>query len=373
MCPRFLAAVVLAFGIIGMSAVGQPPLPKPAPRPEPKPEPRPEPKAPAPAPAPAEVKGDVARVVPSGPPEFEVRFADDSVVRLILLEPSISITTKYGALSIPTPDIRRVELGFRYPAGIEAKIETAITNLGATAYRQREDASQALMGFKELAVPSLRRAVKSPDAEIKRRAEEILKKLTDSLPAEKINLRDHDLVETTEFTIKGRLEGQSLKARTKYFGEVPLVVAELRNMKSSLPGSHSAKEVQIDAATYASPNNQNIWLDTHVDIAADRPLEVTATGLIDLQPQAPGQMMCGPAGSTNFGGGIMVRAPNGAMMRFTPGALVGRIGDNGTPFFIGANYKMPRPTAGRLFLRIAPSPFGTESTGSYKVVVSNQS
>jgi hypothetical protein len=61
---------------------------------------------------------------------FELRMTDDTVMKVVLLDTSVSLATKYGKLVIPTADLRRLEFGFRYPEGIEAKIDKAVAELG---------------------------------------------------------------------------------------------------------------------------------------------------------------------------------------------------------------------------------------------------
>ena len=51
------------------------------------------------------------------------------------------------------------------------------------------------------------------------------------------------------------------------------------------------------------------------------------------------------------------------------GMLLGRIGDKGKPFQLGAKYTGTVPDAGRLYLRIACSPWNNASTGTYTVKI----
>src|SRR5262245_33034869 len=48
---------------------------------------------------------------------FEVRLADDTQMKVALLDATLPVTTKYGKLIIPAADIRRLDFGFRYPEG----------------------------------------------------------------------------------------------------------------------------------------------------------------------------------------------------------------------------------------------------------------
>jgi hypothetical protein len=305
------------------------------------------------------------REKPAGPPEFEVRLADDSTVKVYPLDPSLVVATKYGRLTVPVADVRRIEVGFRYPDGIQAKVEAAAADLGSPAFRAREEGEKVLFDLKELAVPALTRAARGSDPEAVRRAEAVLKRLREKLPEERLAVRDQDLVETTEFTIHGRIETAALKVRTRFFGEAQLPVAQLRAVRAAV--AETAGTLTLDAAKYARPNN-NDWYDTGIEVSADRPLEVTATGQIDQWPQTPGQYMAGPGGTGSNMGGFP--GPGGRMTPMPAGAVIGKIGPSGAPFLIGAAYKADRPNGtGKLFLRIVPSPWGNDSAGSYKVKV----
>ena len=53
----------------------------------------------------------------SSPKIAEVRFGDGSVVRMTLLQDQLEVMTRYGKLSIPITEIRRVEFGLHIPDG----------------------------------------------------------------------------------------------------------------------------------------------------------------------------------------------------------------------------------------------------------------
>jgi hypothetical protein len=319
---------------------------------------RPAPAAPAPAPA------------AGAGTEFEVRFGDDSVVKVALLDPALVVSTKYGKLTVPVAEVRRVELGFRYPDGAEARIAKAVEDLGSPAFQVREEAEKVLVGFEHLAVPAIRRAARSADPEVSRRAASALKKLEDKLPAERLEVRDADVIETAEFTARGRIDGGQLRVRSRYFGESVLKLTDVRTLRAI--GGAAAAEVSVDAALYARVNNPQ-WLETSVEVTADQRLEVTATGQIDMWPQTPGQYMSGPAGLPGYAAGLRALGPGGVQLAggaAAPGQLLGRVGPSGAAFVIGEKFAGKAPASGRLYLRIGQSPWGNDSTGSYRVKVS---
>src|ERR1700722_14884467 len=95
----------------------------------------------------------------------EVRFADDSVVKMILQNGSIDVATRFGKLSVPAQDMRRIELGMRIPEATAKRIEAALANLGNADFKKRDAAVVELIGLRELAYPALLRAARSSDAE----------------------------------------------------------------------------------------------------------------------------------------------------------------------------------------------------------------
>jgi hypothetical protein len=300
-----------------------------------------------PAPAPTVKEGEVVAL-----------YHDGTRLRTILLQETVEIVTRYGKLTVPTKDIRRVEFGFRLSEETRQKIETAVKDLGSNNFQAREAAMKDLTALGRLAYPALVKAAKDNDLETTRRVEDILKAIREKVPAELLRSRSDDLVHTVDFTIAGRLDAASLKAKTDHFGEVQLKIADLRSMEST--GGTGEVKLSIDAAIYAAGNNQ--WLDTRYNVTADAKLVIAATGEVDLYGnQQPGQYISGPDGNRNVG-------------RFgthMPGTLLGRIGEDGAIFIVGKRYEGAAPQEGKLYLRIVPIQGSGGATGNYQVKVSS--
>jgi hypothetical protein len=268
------------------------------------------------------------------------------------------VNTRYGKLTVPASDVRRLEFGFRYPDGVEAKVNKAIEELGATEFRDREEAEQRLAGIGLHAIPELRRALRSDNPEVVRRAGSVLKNLEAKLGADKSELRDYDTIETPEFTVKGRIDLGVLKVRTKFFGEATLRITDIRVFRGV--GLVNNTDFVLDAGLYAKMT-QNQWMETNIEVSNGQQVDIAVSGQIDQWPQGPGQYMCGPGGLPNHPG---VRGT-----QFSPGSVIGRIGPSGTPFAVGASFKGKAGESGKLYLRVAPSPWNCDSSGSYKVKV----
>jgi hypothetical protein len=125
--------------------------------------------------------------------------------------------------------------------------------------------------------------------------------------------------------------------------------------------------ISVDASKYGMPNDQN-WMETKVEVDASKMLEITAQGKVDLWPQQPNQYMVGPNGEPQQGMGTPIMQNNG-VYQFTSGTLIGKIGPNGTPFAIGNSYRKTATANGFLYLKIASSSWGNNSSGKYEVVI----
>jgi hypothetical protein len=261
-------------------------------------------------------------------------------------------------LTVPIGDVRRVEFALRLSPADSGRIEDAIGKLGSAQFAEREKATADLDRLGERAYPALLKASKSADKETAARAGQLVESLRKRLPAERLRVRKHDILHTTEFTIVGRIEDESLRARSEVFGVVGLRLTQLRELR----GLGVGREIQVvvDAARYAAQTEN--WLETELEVSAGAELRVTATGQVDLWPVGGqnGQYVTGPAGTPGWGKG-----PHPG------GALLGRVGPGGKVFVLGADYSGTAQEDGKLYLSIVPSAWNNASTGSYTVTINS--
>src|SRR5262249_22154395 len=159
-------------------------------------------------------------------------FGDGSLVKLTLLDPKVDITTRYGKLTVPLNEIRRIELGIRYPDGALQKIQDALAKLGDSDYKKREAASNDLLALRELAYPHVRRAAMATgNPEAVKRAKALLEELRSRLPEDKLALKDHDTVTTADFPIAGTINASVLKARSPLLGDVDVKLVQVRSVR----------------------------------------------------------------------------------------------------------------------------------------------
>jgi hypothetical protein len=186
----------------------------------------------------------------STPVDVEVRCLDDSTMKVKLLDERLEVVTKYGKLEIPAADVRRIEFAVRTPSEVTSRVNLLIANLNHPDFTMREKAMAELRDQKERAYPLLLKAIKNPDAEISRRAEESVKFLQQRVPAAQLEGRDQDVVHTDDSKITGRLSATSFRVQTSMFGEQTLRLSDVRSLKAG--GSVNSEEV-VNAA--AAPGN----------------------------------------------------------------------------------------------------------------------
>jgi hypothetical protein len=184
------------------------------------------------------------------PPDAEVRCADDSVLRVKLLDESLELVTRYGTLRVPVSDVRRIDFATRTPPEVESRVAALIGELGHADYATRERASAQLRDYRERAYHPLVRAAKGADPEASRRADEAVRFIQHKLPAGVPEPREFDVVYTDDAKLTGKLTAAALKVQTGPFGEQPLRLADVRGLKV---GATTAGDDVVAAA--AAPAN----------------------------------------------------------------------------------------------------------------------
>ena len=155
-----------------------------------------------------------------------------SLVRLTMLDDELRFRTRYGELLIPTAEIRQIEFAMRLPQEVAKRVEQAISDLDAPEFKTREAAGVELLALEERAYRSLLMAANDKSPEVKRRAEQLLEKIRESIPEERLAVRDNDLIYTDDSKIAGLIDVESLQVHTAEFGDQHLKLADLRSVKS---------------------------------------------------------------------------------------------------------------------------------------------
>jgi hypothetical protein len=303
------------------------------------------------------VSGAAAEDKPAGPAprpaEVVARLHDGTVLRKAALRDGVVVVTRFGKLTVPAAEIRRIEFGRHLSAEAARQVEEAVRQLGSDEYKVREAAGKRLVALGARAYPALLAAARSPDKEVAARARAAAEQVRKDVPAEQLSLPEQDVVYTRDCVLTGRVEGEALQARTASLGELSLRFAELRSLHSA---AVERAELALDAGQFGTHGK---WADSGVTVEAGVGLAVTAAGRVDLVPAQAGQHVSGPAGY-----------PAQGEAGYQAGTLLGRIGEDGPVFVVGQRFEGPSGKGGRLYLRIVPVNGAGAPSGSYRVKVS---
>jgi hypothetical protein len=177
----------------------------------------------------------------------ELRLTDGSVLKVALREPRVSLKTPYGTLSIPMADVVRIEFAARVPDDVARRV----AELASTDFQVRNAAHTALERMGSRAFVALTSAASHKDAEVARRAKDLLEKLREDSSDEPPQLRKHDVVYTADSKITGRIEGEMWRAESTALGELRLRLNELRELRAA-----GAVDAEPDSgAALADPGN----------------------------------------------------------------------------------------------------------------------
>lgn len=116
------------------------------------------------------------------------------------------------------------------------------------------------------------------------------------------------------------------------------------NSGVTVPASPLEPGVAVQIQLPALPPGRDVWTSSRHSVAKDRDIHLRASGEIKLHSsKAPN----GPAGYMSRISGAPFLVPGNQS-----GALVGKIGKEGTPFLIGKELRLKTKTAGTLFLAV---------------------
>lgn len=186
--------------------------------------------------------------------DAEVKYVDDSSMKLKLLDEKLEVVTKHGVLQVAVADIRRIDFASRVPADVAEKVMLAIAKLNHSDFKVREDATSELKALRERAYPLVLKAIKSDDPEISRRADEVVKFIQAKVPAAHLEAREHDVILTDDCKFTGRISAEMLRVGTFQFGEQQLKLADLRTLRI---GASAAGEEQLTASQ--APGNLSAY------------------------------------------------------------------------------------------------------------------
>ncbi len=230
--------------------------------------------------------------------DVEVKYVDNSDMKLKLLDDKLELVTKHGVLRIAVADIRRIEFATRVPTDVAEKVALAISKLNHSDFKAREAATDELKILRERAYAPLLKSQKSEDPEVARRSEEIIAFIKNKVSSANLEQREFDVIETSDSKIAGKLSAEMLRVGTFQFGEQQLKLTDVRSIRTganapaedltnAIPGpAHLAnyqnqfgKEFVFSVTGVQAGGQGNLWGQDVYTLDSSLPTAVVHAGL----------------------------------------------------------------------------------------------
>ncbi|MGE3805063.1 MAG: hypothetical protein AB7K24_10365 [Gemmataceae bacterium] len=200
--------------------------------------------------------------------EVMARFSDGSVIQRAVIADDLVLVTRFGKLTIPFKEIRRIDMGRRTSPERAARIKAALARLGSTDFNEREAASRELVELGADAYAAMQEATLSKDLETAKRARQVLEEIRTQVSPQELNRKSEDVVHTRDSAITGHIESDVLKARTDKFGALNFRIADLRTVYSLAGVGQKTLKIEPDKLSADG------WIDTGVTVHAKLKLRV---------------------------------------------------------------------------------------------------
>jgi len=273
---------------------------------------------------------------------WEVKYTDDSTMKLTLLEDTISLLTPHGTLQIPVRDIRRIEFGTRLSETDQKAVDAAVADLVGTDNAKREAAKVLLAEIGPKALGAVQRAARPLSGDARAQFAQVADSLIARLPERKAIPRDTDIIHTDESVIAGRLAVASLRVNTFQFGEQKLKTSDVTVM-------------QFGKLAAVAARNDNVEL---VDANTLTQIAIPRVG------QTVGVRVTGANNGAVWGSGPYTSDSTLGMAAVHAGVL--KVGETGV---VRIRFVQSPPAyTGTSENGVTTSPFGPFTAGSYEIV-----
>lgn len=293
---------------------------------------------------------------PVNPRRIRVFLMDGSVIAGELSVESIEVTTEFGKLTVPVTKILSITPGLDSHTKLNSQIKKLIEDLGDDDYKTREQAHKDLLTMGAAVRDIVADYTDDKNAERKRHASEIVKKLDESQESsagddfdsdgkKNSKLVRYDVVETANFTIAGRISPSAFQVASKY-GPLKVSLNDIRKTEREFVGKEAiAKKLSVPG--------QNLVLRTlkssGIRVSTGDTITVSASGQIVMTPWGS-TTMSGPDGGSNYGSYAI------GGKTYYGGALLARIGESGSFEKVGSRHKWVAKKSGTLYFGIAMNP-----------------
>lgn len=283
------------------------------------------------------------------PESIRLHLMEGSVVSGDLSVAAITVETEFGTLEVPVEKIVSFRPGLESHPQERRRIGMLVLQLGSQTPKERDEAQKALLDIGPPIREMLEEHRNDDDAERQTRIEKILADLEELASEDDLGfgdeppLIDEDTVETTRFTVVGRISPESFTVKTK-FGDLNVALRDIRLVeRESDTRPEIRKSLDVDGTNLAQFN----FKSSGVRVERGDVVNITADGKLVMTPWGNNQFST-PEGGANFQWYIPNQIPGGA--------LIAKVGSSGKEFKVGVKHTFTVTRPGVLYFAIAMAP-----------------
>jgi len=314
---------------------------------------------------PAKPDEEKPAAAPVDPEALRVHLMDGSQIGGKLAAKEIEVETNFGSLKIPVGSIRSLTPGLGSHPKVTQSLTELVEKLGSPVFGEREAAQKSLIEMGPPVRLQLERSANDPDTERKTRVKAILEEFdqmeedaAEDEAAGAPRMIEKDTVETTDFTVVGRVVQQEFEIVSRY-GPLNVKLSDIRRVERALTEKEDLQKiVTVDGNAIIHRGLK----DSGIRVERGDKITITAEGTLQMTPWG-NQSVSTPEGAQNYGWYVA--------NKIAGGALIGKIGKGGQIFKIGSKYGGTAESSGTLQLAIAmQGDYANQNfPGEYKVRV----
>lgn len=286
---------------------------------------------------------------PSPTRAIRLHLMEGSVVSGRLSIDALTVETPFGRLDVPVANIVSFTPGLDSHPEERKRIARLIQQLGSNVAADRDVAQRSLTDMGHLIQSELARHTSDEDPERRTRVQKILAELEEADVDDEVDpaaVRPwiaQDTVETTLFTVVGKVSPQSFNVQTQ-FGPLTVAISDIR--KGEREADQKPEIRKTFSVTGAHLVQLNL-LNSGIRVNRGDKVSVTAEGKLVMSPWGNNSFST-PDGSEQFQWYVPNQIPGGA--------LVARIGTAGKIFKVGSKNTFTATRSGQLQFGIAMNP-----------------
>lgn len=182
----------------------------------------------------------------SGTGNWEILFTDDSRMKVSLLDEQLLLVTPHGSLTIPTRDIRKIEVGVRLSAIERQQFDAAIVAVGTQDAKAREEGKAQLIKLGNKIAPFLKRAIHKSHGDARPHLEQAYESVAGDHNQRNQEPSDYDTITTDDSVFAGRLDAMQLRIGTYQFGDLNLRLTDAKTLQFGKVSGVDAKLEMAD-------------------------------------------------------------------------------------------------------------------------------